>query len=973
MAARGSVVGRARVVLDVDKRRYDRDMHDAEQRAHRTGRVLKGALTAGAIGLGIALAGAAVALRDLTRDAIDDEKALKQTQAVLKSTGGAAGVTAKEVTNLSTKIALYSGLQDDVVQSGANMLLTFTNLRNEAGKGNDIYNQSVVVLADMSTALGNDMPKAAIQLGKALNDPVKGITALRRVGVTFTDAQKDQIATLVESGHTMEAQKLILAELRKEFGGSAKAAGETFAGQLSILHQRLQGIGQGLLTGLLPAVNAGMDALGDLVGFIDKVASAPSLKVGIEIAAEGIRDFGRKIGNQLGAAVRATDWSQVGRDIGTAVGASITFTENALDGLLSSAMSWLQGHAGQFAELGLLIGLEIVNKLGDPNFWAAHWELIAVALLTIFGGRIFKVGGELIWRLTRGMIGMTGRLATDLAIALAVKLPEAVGRVFIDLVVRAQVWIGRLIKLVGDELEKVPRIFAGIFRFSLVAGFFRLFASAIDHVMGLISALLGALSHLPFGLGKPFKEAQGAIEGARKKVRELRDEIGKTHGKRVDVDVRLHFDGKQLRAGPGDGLIGAIGDGTMRWAAANPAALMPMPSAAATGSAAGLKPMILDDYALGRAMGLTLVSGYRPGAITSSGHVSLHASGQAIDMHGTQAQMTRYALAEARRPGIAEVIYSPIGWSHYGSSFTPITDATIKGDHYSHVHVGARSAGDGLVGAMNTAIGDGSIGKKGKKKIRGRVRGRGPAPGEPPEPSEPGVPPWGELPPAIELEIFRAQDSPDTADDILAHQHALDFLRAQLGSAQLMGLGPAIELDIRRGIREHESAIAELRNAGGPSPDLSPELEEAIFLAEDTPGTEDDVTALEAAEQYLMGQLDLATTAAERLPIRQALRGIRTRLTEARGQTAAARAVTEAPLAAAALLGLEREFGGNLMPTGGAWSTQTRAGGRRGEQSSEAAGTGRAQPIVNMYFNKPPEDPHPLLRSAKFAAEAVMG
>ena len=30
-------------------------------------------------------------------------------------------------------------------------------------------------------------------LGKALNDPVKGITALGRAGVTFTDEQKKQI------------------------------------------------------------------------------------------------------------------------------------------------------------------------------------------------------------------------------------------------------------------------------------------------------------------------------------------------------------------------------------------------------------------------------------------------------------------------------------------------------------------------------------------------------------------------------------------------------------------------------------------------------------------------------------------------------------------------------------------------------------------------------------------------------------
>jgi hypothetical protein len=80
----------------------------------------------------------------------------------------------------------------------------------------------------MSVALGQDTKSSAIQLGKALNDPIKGVTALQRVGVSFTASQKDQIKTLVDSGKTMDAQKLILRELNKEFGGSAKAAATPF-------------------------------------------------------------------------------------------------------------------------------------------------------------------------------------------------------------------------------------------------------------------------------------------------------------------------------------------------------------------------------------------------------------------------------------------------------------------------------------------------------------------------------------------------------------------------------------------------------------------------------------------------------------------------------------------------------------------------------------------------------------------------
>jgi hypothetical protein len=80
----------------------------------------------------------------------------------------------------------------------------------------------------MSVALGEDMSAASIQVGKALNDPIKGVTALQRVGVSFTASQKEQIATLVESGRTMDAQKIILGELTKEFGGAAEAAATPF-------------------------------------------------------------------------------------------------------------------------------------------------------------------------------------------------------------------------------------------------------------------------------------------------------------------------------------------------------------------------------------------------------------------------------------------------------------------------------------------------------------------------------------------------------------------------------------------------------------------------------------------------------------------------------------------------------------------------------------------------------------------------
>lgn len=99
------------------------------------------------------------------------------------------------------------------------MLLTFTNI------GKDVFPNATAMTLDMATAMNGGLaPSAeqlsnqAIQLGKALNDPIMGMGALRKVGVAFTEAQKEQITTLQQSGDIMGAQKIILAELATEFG-----------------------------------------------------------------------------------------------------------------------------------------------------------------------------------------------------------------------------------------------------------------------------------------------------------------------------------------------------------------------------------------------------------------------------------------------------------------------------------------------------------------------------------------------------------------------------------------------------------------------------------------------------------------------------------------------------------------------------------------------------------------------------------
>jgi hypothetical protein len=159
----------------------------------------------------------------------DSEKVMRQTDAVLKSTGSSAKVTADHITSLAGALSDKSAIDDEVIQSGENMLLTFKNVRNETGQGNRIFDRATVAMTDMAAGMAAasggavDLKGSSIILGKALNDPVAGLSALSRVGVTFTQQQKDQITAMTESGDVMGAQKIILKELSSEFKGSAEA------------------------------------------------------------------------------------------------------------------------------------------------------------------------------------------------------------------------------------------------------------------------------------------------------------------------------------------------------------------------------------------------------------------------------------------------------------------------------------------------------------------------------------------------------------------------------------------------------------------------------------------------------------------------------------------------------------------------------------------------------------------------------
>ena len=240
---------------------------------------------AAAVGVGAAFVGMAAVVKVGFDEIAEGQKVAAQTAAVLKSTGGVANVTAKEVANLATEQSKLTGIDDELIQSSENLLLTFKNVRDEVGKGNNVFERATKSALDLSTAGFGSVESASKMMGKALNDPIKGMTALGRAGVTFSEDQKKAIKSLVDTGDLLGAQKIILKEVESQVGGSAKAYGETLPGQLSKLKNAFEEAAAGVAQALLPALTRLVEIAVDL----------------IPVLAE----WGRKIGEAVGPSVTA--------------------------------------------------------------------------------------------------------------------------------------------------------------------------------------------------------------------------------------------------------------------------------------------------------------------------------------------------------------------------------------------------------------------------------------------------------------------------------------------------------------------------------------------------------------------------------------------------------------------------------------------------------------------------------------------
>lgn len=202
--------------------------------------------------------GVSAGISAIVRSTAEAESSFANLQNAVKNNAGAAGESAAGLAKLATELQRTTTYSDEAIQGMQGLLLRFRQI------GGPEFQRAERVVLDISSALGKDLSSSATLVGRALADPVKGMTALSRAGVVFSAQQQNTIKSLAESGNLVGAQQIILKGLEDRYKGAAEAARNNFAGALTALKNVAGDLleAKSGLPGLTAQINSLTDSLG---------------------------------------------------------------------------------------------------------------------------------------------------------------------------------------------------------------------------------------------------------------------------------------------------------------------------------------------------------------------------------------------------------------------------------------------------------------------------------------------------------------------------------------------------------------------------------------------------------------------------------------------------------------------------------------------------------------------------------------
>jgi hypothetical protein len=229
----------------------NKGLKNAQSAIGKVGSGIKGAFKVGAA--------ATAAVGALTGIGVQFAKAAEQAQVAnnrLDQVAKSMGIFGNDTKQVTDRLKAYAdtnmlvmGIDDEVIKSTQAKLLTFKELAASADTAGGAFDRATQAAFDLAAAGFGSAETNATQLGKALQDPIKGLTALTRSGVTFTEVEREKIKALVDSGQTLQAQDMILSAIENQVGGTA-AATATASQKMSVAFGEMS---ESIGTAILPA------------------------------------------------------------------------------------------------------------------------------------------------------------------------------------------------------------------------------------------------------------------------------------------------------------------------------------------------------------------------------------------------------------------------------------------------------------------------------------------------------------------------------------------------------------------------------------------------------------------------------------------------------------------------------------------------------------------------------------------------
>lgn len=202
----------------------DKGIKQAEKQLGSLGNSLK------RVGGLIAASFSVAAIANFAKESVLAAENVATANARIEQIAKSMGIFGEETDKVSQRLIKYAEANElslatdaEVIKATQAKLLVFKGLAATADEAGGAFDRTTKAAINMAAAGFGEAENNAAKLGRALEDPIRGMTTLARSGVVFTASEKEKIKALVESGNLFQAQETLLVALETRYNGVAAA------------------------------------------------------------------------------------------------------------------------------------------------------------------------------------------------------------------------------------------------------------------------------------------------------------------------------------------------------------------------------------------------------------------------------------------------------------------------------------------------------------------------------------------------------------------------------------------------------------------------------------------------------------------------------------------------------------------------------------------------------------------------------